>query len=61
MLPVESQLTFRRNMSRPSSGSKIGAVLDICLKFVTCLAYCLTLKMEATCSSESSVDFQWTN
>jgi hypothetical protein len=27
---------------------------------VNCLAYSLTLKMEATCSSKTSVDFQWT-
>jgi hypothetical protein len=27
---------------------------------VSCLAYSLILKMEATCSSETSVDFQWT-
>jgi hypothetical protein len=27
---------------------------------VSCLAYSSTLKMEATCCSEMSVDFQWT-
>jgi hypothetical protein len=27
---------------------------------LSCLAYFLTLKMETTCSSETSVDFQWT-
>jgi hypothetical protein len=27
---------------------------------VSCLAYSLTLKMEVACSSETSVDFQWT-
>jgi hypothetical protein len=27
---------------------------------VSCLAYSLTLKMEAMCSSEMSVDLQWT-
>jgi hypothetical protein len=29
-------------------------------KNVSCLAYSLTLKMEATCSSKTSVDFQQT-
>jgi hypothetical protein len=27
---------------------------------VSCLAYSSTLKMEATCSSETSLDFHWT-
>jgi hypothetical protein len=29
-------------------------------KLVSCLAFSSTLKMEATWSSEMSVDFQWT-
>jgi hypothetical protein len=31
-----------------------------CFMVVPCLAYSLTLKMEATCFSDMSVDFQWT-
>jgi hypothetical protein len=31
-----------------------------CFILVSCLAYFLTLKMEATYSTETSVDFQWT-
>jgi hypothetical protein len=33
---------------------------DIILTLVSCLAYSLSLKMEATCSPETSVDFQRT-
>jgi hypothetical protein len=36
------------------------ALLATCFMLVSCLAYSLTLKMEATCSSETSVDFKWT-
>jgi hypothetical protein len=32
----------------------------ICFSLVSCLAYSSTLMMEAACSSETSVDFQWT-
>jgi hypothetical protein len=119
MYSVESQLTFRRNISPPSSGSKnklrppwypvlvsywfawwpggsqwvlavqfcpigeptgtefcssisflfpikskIPAGRLLCLPpaftLVSCSAYFSTLKVEATCSSEMSVDFQWT-
>jgi hypothetical protein len=35
-------------------------MLATCSKQLTCLAYSSTLKMEATCSSETSVDFQRT-
>jgi hypothetical protein len=35
-------------------------LLDTCFMLVSCLAYSSTLKMEATCSSETSVDFQRT-
>jgi hypothetical protein len=31
-----------------------------CFMLVSCLAYSMTLKMEATCSSETLVDFQMT-
>jgi hypothetical protein len=67
----ESQLMFQRNMLPPSSGSKnkpskkpacskhSRALLDVCFMLVSCLAYSLILKMEATCSSETSVGFQW--
>jgi hypothetical protein len=49
---VESQPTFRRNISPPSSGSKntLGS----------CSEYFSALKMKAICSSEKSVDFQRT-
>jgi hypothetical protein len=30
------------------------------IALVSCLVYSSTLKMEATCSSETSVDLQWT-
>jgi hypothetical protein len=36
------------------------ALLATCFKLVSCSAYSWTLKMEATCSSETSVDFQRT-
>jgi hypothetical protein len=50
-------------MSPPSSGrrasKKHAADSAACFMLVPWLAYALTLKME-TCSSETSVDFQWT-
>jgi hypothetical protein len=53
---IESQQTFRRNM--------LPSYPELCLPllytFVYCSAYSSTLKMEATCSSRTSVDFQWT-
>jgi hypothetical protein len=36
------------------------ALLAICFKLVSCLAYSSTLKMKAACSSERSVDFKLT-
>jgi hypothetical protein len=45
---VESQVTFRRNMTPQSA------------LLATCLAYSSTLKMDATCFSETCVGFQQT-
>jgi hypothetical protein len=63
MYCVESQPTLRRNMSTPSSGSNINN-LKFCtppaFTLVSCLAYSSSLKMEATCSSETSVDSKLT-
>jgi hypothetical protein len=36
------------------------ALLATCFTLVSCLAYSWTLKMEVICSSETSVDIQWT-
>jgi hypothetical protein len=44
-------------MSPSSSGSSL-ALLAICFTLVPCLDYYSNLKMEATYSSETSVDFQ---
>jgi hypothetical protein len=35
-------------------------LLAACFMLVSCLAYSLNLKMEAACSSEASVNCQWT-
>jgi hypothetical protein len=35
------------------------AVLADCITLVSCLAYSSTMKIEATCPSETLVDFQW--
>jgi hypothetical protein len=35
-------------------------LLATCFMLVSCMAYSLTLEMEVTCSSKTSVDFQWT-
>jgi hypothetical protein len=54
---------FHRNTLPPSSGSKnkpSRALLATCFMLVSCLAYYLTLKIEVTYSSKTSVDFQWT-
>jgi hypothetical protein len=40
------------------------ALLAVCFMLVSCLSYTSTLKMEATCSSETVVDFRqitWCN
>jgi hypothetical protein len=53
----EYQLTFRRNISPPSSASdKPSRGLSPALTLVSCSSYS-NLKMEAICSSETSVDF----
>jgi hypothetical protein len=61
---VESQSTFRRTVSPPSSGSISQERNRLCLPpaftLVSCSAYSSTLKMEAICSSETSVYFQRT-
>jgi hypothetical protein len=36
------------------------ALVSACFMLVSCLAYSLALKMEVTCSSGMSADFQWT-
>jgi hypothetical protein len=59
MQSVESQPTFRRNMI-PSSGSKNKPSEKPASKQVATSAYFSTPKMEAICSSETSVDFQRT-
>jgi hypothetical protein len=38
----------------------MSALLATCFDLVSCLAYSFTMKMEATCFSRTSVDFQWT-
>jgi hypothetical protein len=43
----------------PSSKSALGGFAT-CFMLASCLAYSMTLKTEATCSSEMFVDFQMT-
>jgi hypothetical protein len=57
MYSVESQPMFRWNMS--SSILKSKPSKKPAWKQVASRAYFSTLKMEATCSSETSVNFQW--
>jgi hypothetical protein len=63
---IESQPAFQRNLSSPSSGPKNKPMkkpawnLTPTFILVSCLAYHSTLKIEETCSSETSVDFQQT-
>jgi hypothetical protein len=60
---IESQLTFQRNISPPSSGSKnklSRAKLATCFHTGFLLGLFLSLKMEAICSYKTSVDFQRT-
>jgi hypothetical protein len=57
---VESQSIFRRVVSPPSSVLKSKwNKKSACFKLVSCFDYSPTLKMEASCSYETSVDFQW--
>jgi hypothetical protein len=53
---------FQRNVSHPSSGRLIAsrALLAACFMPVSCVAYSLTLKMEAIYFSEMVVDFHYT-
>jgi hypothetical protein len=63
MHSVESQPTFRSNTSPPSSRSMDKPkqnLLAILYMLVSSLAYSPLLNMEATCYSETSVDFQRT-
>jgi hypothetical protein len=68
VLHVESQLTFRRNILPPSSGSRNKPrnnpvrkqVASRAFTLVSWSAYSSTLKMERIFSSETSVDFQRT-
>jgi hypothetical protein len=55
MYTVEIQPTFRRNKEVASR-----ALLPTCCMLVPCLAYSSKVKMDATCSSETSDDFQQT-
>jgi hypothetical protein len=56
---VESQPTVRKNISPPSSESNNKPIKKLLLP-VSCFLILATLKMEATCSSETLVDFQRT-
>jgi hypothetical protein len=60
MLSVESQLTFERNMSLPSSMSKNKQSLTPASRRFLYLSSSSILNMEAKWSSETAVDFQWT-
>jgi hypothetical protein len=49
--------SWKKSGMKQASGT---ALLTACFKPVSCFAYSLTLKMEVTCSSETSVDFHQT-
>jgi hypothetical protein len=57
---VESQPTFRRNMPPSSPVSKNKQTLSPPFTLVYCSAYFFTLKMEAVCPSDTSVNTQRT-
>jgi hypothetical protein len=59
MISVDSQLTFRKNISPPSSGSSKPSKAPTTFTLISCSPY-PTLKMEAICSAEASIDFQRT-
>jgi hypothetical protein len=56
MYSVVSKLTFRRNMSPPSSRSKNNLCLLTASKLVYFFTYSSTLNMKATCPSETCVE-----
>jgi hypothetical protein len=64
MQSVQSQPTFRRNIWLPSSRSKnkLSKKPELCLPpaftLIPCLVYSSILKVEVTCSSKMSSDFQ---
>jgi hypothetical protein len=62
--PLKFIQHFRGTHSPHLQGQRISQASMLCLPSVftqaSCLAYSSTLKMEATYSSETSVDFQWT-
>jgi hypothetical protein len=47
-------------ISEFNQAEQLNACLPSAFSLVSCSAYFPTLKMEAICSSETSVDFQWT-
>jgi hypothetical protein len=51
--------TFQRNISLLSSGSK-AELLDTCFMLISYFYYSSNLKLEAKCSSETSIDIQQT-
>jgi hypothetical protein len=55
MQSIESHWTFQRNKSPPQQ-----SFLAACFMLVSWLAYSSTLKMKATCSPKTSLNFQWT-
>jgi hypothetical protein len=69
VMPCSSEsLTFHKNISPPSSGSrnkplteaggKLGSASHLLLQ-VSCMTYSLVLEMEVVCHCEASVNFCW--
>jgi hypothetical protein len=52
-------LCSKQARNQREAGSKQSSA-SVCFALVSCMAYSSTLKMEAKCSSETSVDFQRT-